>query len=143
MTKKSEAEVQAEVRLETSQKHNTVLWRNNVGAFQSKTGAWVRYGLANDSKQMNAAIKSADLIGWTPITITADMIGKIVPIFTSIEVKEEGYYPSGKAQIAHFEAQEKWCNGILRYNGIAGIVDSAEKAGELVLEWYKRMTSAD
>lgn len=140
---KSEAEVQAEVRLETSQQHGVVLWRNNVGAFKSPNGAWVRYGLANDSKQMNAAIKSADLIGWTPVTITPEMVGQMVAVFTSIEVKEEGYKPSGKKQLAHYSAQEKWRDGVLRDGGIAGIVDSAESAGQLVVEWLERMNRSE
>lgn len=143
MQKKSEAEVQAEVRLKTSQDHGVVLWRNNVGAFQSKTGTWVRVGLANDSKQMNAVLKSADLIGWTPIEITPDMVGQTVAVFTSIEVKEEGYRPSGKKQLAHYAAQEKWRDGVLRDGGIAGIVDSSEAAGQLVVEWLERMEKSD
>lgn len=58
----SEAGVQSAVRLEAAQK-NILLFRNNVGAFESENGRWVRYGLANDSPQMNSKIKSGDLIG--------------------------------------------------------------------------------
>ena len=136
--KQSEAEVQAETKLEYSQKINGVLWRNNVGAFKSPNGAWVRYGLANDSKQMNAVLKSSDLIGWTPVVITPEMVGHTIAVFTSIEVKEEGYKPSGKKQIDHIAAQQKWCDGVTKAGGIAGIVDSSDKAVGLYNQWYAR-----
>ena len=61
----SEAGVQKAVRLEAA-RMGVVLWRNNNGAYQDDQGNWVRYGLANDSKQMNQNIKSSDLIGIRP-----------------------------------------------------------------------------
>lgn len=132
---KSEAQVQAETRLKTSQQCGSRLFRNNVGAFKSPNGQWVRYGLANDSKQMNQEIKSSDLIGWTCIEITPDMVGRTVAVFTSIEVKEEGYKPSGKAKLEHYQAQLRWCERVAEQGGIAGIVDSADKAVRLVRDW--------
>ena len=41
----------------------------------------VRYGLQPGS---------ADLIGWTTITITPEMVGERVAVFTSVEAKTEG-----------------------------------------------------
>jgi hypothetical protein len=141
--KKSEIQVQAETRLEYSQKHNGVLWRNNVGAFKSSNGQWVRYGLANDSKQMNKELKSSDLVGWTPVTITPEMVGYTIPVFTSIEVKEEGLCSTAKMNTDHVKAQQKWCDGITNTGGIAGIVDSSDMATELLLEWLRRFDQRD
>ncbi len=57
------------------------LFRNNVGQFRSERGDVIRYGVANPG--------GSDLIGWTPIKITADMVGQTIAIFTAIEVKSQ------------------------------------------------------
>lgn len=61
----SEAAAQQAVRLEATQKR-VMLWRNNSGAMQDETGRVVRFGLGNDSRQLNARFKSCDLIGIRP-----------------------------------------------------------------------------
>jgi hypothetical protein len=86
----SEARTQSEVRLEAAQK-DVLLWRNNVGAFEAPGGGWVRYGLANDSERMNAAIKSSDLIGIRRRVITAEMVGSTVGVFTARECKRPSW----------------------------------------------------
>lgn len=137
-TKKSEDSVSKDIRFQTSNECGTKLFRNNVGAFQSKTGAWVRYGLANESKAMNAHVKSSDFIGFTPVVITPDMVGSTVAVFTAIEAKEEGYKPSGVKQIKHYEAQQRFCEMVSGFGGIAGIADSGKRAVELVENWLTR-----
>mgnify|MGYP000709089094 CR=1 FL=1 len=39
-------------------------------------------------------VGSSDLIGWTEIEITPEMVGKKVAIFTAFEVKKKGKKPS-------------------------------------------------
>jgi len=97
----SEAAVQTAVRLEASQV-GARLFRNNVGAYQDPdSGRWVRYGLANDSKQMNQQIKSADLIGIRPILITEQHIGFIIGQFIAREVKAGGWtYKATEREVA-------------------------------------------
>lgn len=86
----SEAAAQQRIRLEAP--HQGVrLWRNNVGACQDANGNHIRYGLANESAAMNRAVKSSDLIGITPLLITADMVGDTVGQFTAIECKRPGW----------------------------------------------------
>jgi hypothetical protein len=101
----SEAAVQTRIRLEASKK-GLRLWRNNVGAAQTDNG-FLRYGLANESKQMNNMIKSSDLIGIRPIRIEPHHVGSIIGQFVAREVKAADWiYTNSKreqAQLAFLE----------------------------------------
>lgn len=90
VTGKSEAAVQSQVRLEASRKGGR-LWRNNVGAGYAEDGSFMRWGLANDSAQVNKVIKSADLIGLRPVTVTPAHVGLVIGQFVSREVKAAGW----------------------------------------------------
>ena len=90
----SEAAVQAAVRLEAARK-GVRLFRNNVGALVDSRGVPVRYGLANDSKQLNEVMKSADLIGWRPLLIEPRHVGTVVAQFVSRECKRPGWHYTG------------------------------------------------
>ncbi len=91
----SEAAVQAAVRLEAARK-GVKLFRNNVGALLDERGVPVRYGLANESKQVNEVMKSADLIGWRPVAIGPQHVGQVIGQFVSREVKEVGWRYTGR-----------------------------------------------
>jgi hypothetical protein len=119
----SEAGVQSRVRLEASKK-GIHLWRNNLGAgkvvLEDGGGSrFMRWGLANDSKALNGAIKSADLIGIRRTLITQAMVGTHVGVFTSRECKEAKWKPSGSLREA---AQIQWANLINTQGGDAKIV---------------------
>ena len=90
----SEAAVQSAVRLEAARK-GVRLFRNNVGALVDSRGVPVRYGLANESKQVNEVMKSADLIGWRPLLIEQRHVGTVVAQFVSREVKAVGWHYTG------------------------------------------------
>ena len=88
------------------------LFRNNVGVAREtdpETGRMrpVRYGLANDSPQLNKKWKSGDLIGFRSVTITPDMVGQTIAVFVSRECKAEGWQWSGNE---HELAQLNWAN---------------------------------
>jgi hypothetical protein len=112
----SENGVQARVRLEASQK-GCRLWRNNVGATNTPEGGFLRYGLANDSANMNRVVKSADLIGIRPVKITADMTGIVIGQFLSREVKNGKWTYSGTDRE---RAQLAWIELIISLGGDAG-----------------------
>lgn len=99
----SESASQAAVRLEAS-RLGIKLLRNNVGVLQDARGVPVRYGLANESHSVNAAVKSSDLIGWRPVLITQQHVGQVIGQFVSRECKRPGWKYSGtdreKAQLA-------------------------------------------
>lgn len=91
---RSEGAVTNDVRLEAGRK-GVRLFRNNVGACEDSTGRIIRYGLANDSPQMNKRVKSSDLIGCRPLLITPGMVGGTVGQFVAREVKKSAWRYSG------------------------------------------------
>ncbi len=102
----NEAAVQAHIRLEASAV-GARLWRNNVGATMDDRGNFIRYGIANDSKQMNEAIKSSDLIGIRPILIGPEHVGRTVGQFIAREVKAPTWQYSGtKRELAQLKFLE-------------------------------------
>jgi len=111
----SEAVVQQRIRIAAPQQ-GVVIWRNNVGACETKEGRQIRYGLANDSMQINRVVKSADLIGITPMLITPEMVGRTVGVFTSIEAKREGWKYSGNPREL---AQNKWSEIVRQHGGFS------------------------
>ena len=105
--------------------------RNNVGVLLDKTGRPVRYGLANDSEQLNRVYKSGDLIGWRPVLITPDMVGDVIAQFVSIEVKKHGWrFPTpgpverfGKlTEYGHCLGQRRWADMVRADGGLAGFM---------------------
>lgn len=70
---------------------------------------------------------SSDAIGWTPVVITPEMVGRTVAVFTAAETKSG----RGKAtdEQLNFVAQVK------KAGGIAGVVWTPEQAAELVLTY--------
>jgi len=111
----SEAAAQQRIRLEAPH-HGVRLLRNNVGAVTTDDGRHIRYGLANESTAMNQAIKSADLIGITPVTITPAMVGGFLGVFTSIECKRPGWKYSGSPREV---AQLSWAEVVIGLGGFA------------------------
>jgi hypothetical protein len=134
---KSESQVDEEIKLEAAVKYRSHLWRNNVGAMFDAVKRLVRYGLANDSAAMNEKLKSGDRIGITPIVITQDMVGKTIGVFTSIEVKKEGWtYKATERE----KAQLAWIELIKEKGGIADFANSKQRYVDVVKDWYDTIT---
>lgn len=117
----SETNVQSRVRLEASRR-GVKLFRNNVGVLVDVDGRPVRYGLANDSKKLNAAVKSADLIGLRPVLIQPHHVGHVIGQFVSRECKREGW--RFNANDPADCAQVRWQAFINVNGGDAAIVQS-------------------
>lgn len=111
----SESAVQQRVRLEASKKGMSLL-RNNVGVLDDRRGVPLRFGLANDTPQLNKEFKSADLIGIRSVTITPEMVGTKIGQFVSIEVKKQGWKFTGNE---HEKAQMRWVLWVLSRGGYA------------------------
>lgn len=98
----SEAAVQNNIRLEAA-RSGCRLWRNNVGAMKDERGVPVRYGLANDTAQVNKVLKSSDLIGIRPVLITQAHVGRTIGQFLAREVKHRGWnFTGGEHETAQF-----------------------------------------
>ena len=117
----SEAWAQQQARLSIAAQGG-MSWRNNVGAVPIKCPncgaprAPTRYGLANDSTQLNKRIKSSDLILIIPRTITADMVGDTIGQFGSVECKAPGWTkPTNERE----RAQQEWLRLVRRLGGFA------------------------
>ena len=106
----SEQSIQQHIRL-TCSAGATRLFRNNTGTLRDQHGRPVSFGLARGS---------ADLIGWTIRTVTPDMVGQQVAVFTSIEVKT----PTGRVK----PEQQQWLDAVQAAGGIAGVARSVEDA---------------
>lgn len=87
----SEAVVQQAIRLDLAKVPGVQCWRNQVGAAEDKTGRVIRYGLCNDSRNLNQQFKSSDLVGIRPVLVTPEMVGQVIGIFVAIEVKESDW----------------------------------------------------
>ena len=113
----SEVRQQSLVRIAAAQS-GVWLTRNNVGALLDDRGVPVRYGLANESKAQNEAVKSADLIGIRPVLIRPQHVGHLIGQFVSREIKHEGWTWKGDK---HEQAQLAWAKFVLSKGGDASI----------------------
>lgn len=122
-----ESDAQRAVRVQASAA-GWRLWRNNVGAGKlynnNGSSSYVRFGLANESPQMNAIIKSSDLIGIRPIHIGFEHMGMVIGQFVCREVKRPGWRYTGTA---HEVAQMKWIEVVTALGG-----DAKFTTGELL-----------
>ena len=111
----SEARLTQEIRLGISELSNVRIFRNNTGRLQNSSGEWVDYGLVQGS---------SDLIGWTTVTVTPDMVGRKLALFTAIEVKTK----TGRVS----ESQTNFINRVREAGGLAGVARSVEDARKIL-----------
>lgn len=114
---RSEGYVQSRLLLDSGYRPDVLLFRNNVGVLRDERGRPVRFGLANDSKNVNGVVKSADLIGVWRRVIQSQDVGRTIGQFVSIEVKREGWRLSPADK--HEGAQAAWSALIDSYGGVA------------------------
>jgi len=106
----SEQQIQQQIRLSCS-RGPVRLYRNNTGTLRDQHGRPVSFGLCKGS---------ADLIGWRTVTVTPEMVGQQVAVFTSIEVKAA----SGRLR----PEQRQWLDAVQAAGGIGGVARSVADA---------------
>lgn len=128
----TESDVQQHIILH-SPHIDTWLLRNNSGAFKNSEGQLIRFGLGNISAKVNETMKSSDLIGLHEVTITPEMVGKKVGIFTAIEVKGPHFKPSPKDK--RYIAQCNFINLVNTKGGIGAVCSSKEQYDKIIKDY--------
>jgi hypothetical protein len=105
-----ELKIQNDIRLQLGADPAVRLWRNNTGALKDQSGRLVRYGLCQGS---------SDLIGLRQVTITPEMVGQTLAVFTAIEVKDRGRATPD---------QQAFISAVSTLGGFAGVAHSVSDA---------------
>ena len=130
--KPTEALPQSELRLAATRAGHA-LWRNNSGAmYNEQTRRSVRFGLGNDSARVHAVFKSSDLIGYTVVKITPEMVGRHVAVFSAVEVKRPGWT---KPKNTREFAQANFINVVNMHGGIGLFATSTEDYMEKIHDY--------
>jgi hypothetical protein len=93
------------------------LWRNNVGAYKTDAGHWIRYGVCNPG--------GSDLLGFRTIEIKPEHVGKRIAQFVAFEVKQPGEDPT--------EEQLKFGKIVNKNGGLFAVVHDEEEAEIIML----------
>jgi ribosomal protein S19 len=123
-----EAEVLKHVMLKLS-KLGSTMFRQNVGQAWAGSSVKVKGRTVVIEGAMPVTMGlfkgSSDLIGWTPVTITEDMVGKKVAIFTAVECKRS---EGGRLS----PDQKRFIDRVNGAGGIAGVASSDEEAANIL-----------
>jgi len=126
----SETNNQKLIMLALGKLRNVKIFRNNTGS------GWVgKYKWAKDRKgifiedprplKAGLCVGSSDLIGWTELEITPDMVGKKIAVFTAIEVKKNKNSTKSKEQI-------NFLNQLRMSGGISGFAETDEQVINII-----------
>lgn len=67
---------------------------------------------------------SGDLIGWTPVVVTPDMVGQTIAVFTSVETKTA----TGRIR----KGQPEWAAAVQKAGGFAGFARSEDDLRDIL-----------
>jgi hypothetical protein len=112
-----ETNISREIQLALGSRPDIRVFRNSVGVATTRDGSVIRFGLAPGS---------SDLIGWRTITVTPDMVGKRIAVFTGVEVKT----PTGAIR----KNQLLWQSALRSHGGISEILRSPSEINR-VINW--------
>lgn len=138
-----EAKASANCRLYAG-RHKCRLFRNNSGVLPDANGTPVYFGLGNTpkktaGKKQTDIKKSSDDIGYTVVTVTPEMVGHQIAVFTSIEYKAESFKIK-KAYPEHSREAKQlvWIEMCLRAGAIAGFANNKESFDSIFEAFYAR-----
>ncbi len=139
--KTPEAKAKETVLLRAGQ-WNARLFCNNTGTAYTEGGRPVFFGLGNTGVKNDESIRTPDDVGYTIVTVTPEMIGKKIAIFTAIDSKRLGFvvktnYSKGTREYG----QQKFFNMVLEAGGIAGFACDAQQVDDIYNNWIKKVTA--
>ena len=126
--KKSEHEIQNEIRIAVGKEQTATLFRANVG--EAWTGTLASSNLnrvvIEDARRFRSGLPIGfpDLFGFRTVTVTPEMVGKKFAVFAFLEVKK----PGGRTS----KAQEKMHAFLHEAGAVGGVARSAEEAVTLL-----------
>lgn len=122
--RETERTLMREIMYWLSQLPGVRVFRNNVGQAIQADGRRIRYGLHRGS---------SDLIGWTSVKITPEMVGHKVAVFTAVEVKTATGRPT--------KEQTNFIEQVREAGGIAGIARDGYNVQALVNTHLRELRS--
>lgn len=112
--------------------------------FYNEHGQPVYFGLGNSNKKVagkkvSDIRKSSDDIGYTSVTITPEMVGHKIAVFTTIEMKAEKFkirnsYPEKSREFK----QGKWIDMVINAGGIGGFANNKQSMKTIFEKFYER-----
>lgn len=136
-----EGKAKQNVRLRAAQ-WGARLYTNNTGVAYDPSGRPVFFGLGNEGKKDSDSIRTPDDVGFTVITVTPEMVGKKVAVFTAIDAKKLGFvvkpnYAAGTREYG----QQKFFDIVKMHNGIAGFASCSADVDAIYNEFIQKVTS--
>lgn len=115
------------------------LYRNNSGVLMNDVGVPVRFGLGN-TKATIKQFKTGDFIGFMPVTITADMVGQTMAVFTNIECKAADFKlkPTYSKKSREY-AQKNYIDLVNAKGGIAGFARNNCDVDLIIQNFFKKV----
>lgn len=131
-------EIASQEVLTRARQWKTRAYRNNSGALPSENGRVVRFGLGNESKKSLETYRTGDYVGFTPVVITPEMVGKTIAVFTNIECKAGDFVEKSIYNPKQREHQQNNFNILVRsHGGIAGFACKWQDVDKMVFDWYE------
>ena len=117
------------------------LYKNNSGVAYTADSRPVFFGLGNEGKKDDDDIRTPDEVGYTVVTVTPEMVGKQIAVFTCFDAKKLGFvvkpnYAKGTREFG----QQKFFDRVLRDNGIAGFASCAADVDRVYNDFITKVT---
>jgi len=123
-----ESGVTSHIRLDAA-KQGVLLLRNNSGAYKDEYGHFIRYGLGSFIPEKDKKA-SSDYIGPTPVLITPEMVGKVLGVFTAVEIKHEDWKFLHSDKRALY--QQNFHDMIKQHGGFAGFARNVSEFRRII-----------